>query len=262
MEKDRAMIKKADSAAMRNAIFRLEDFITSIPGNGIEESGVRHVHHFAPGVYCKEMIVPADVLITGKVHKTEHISIFLSGRMIVADGNGGSVEIQAPIVEIGRPGIKRAGYTLEEVRWLTVHATDETDIEVLEEMLLTNDPREAQAIVDREDYKLTREPPELLEQLEALPVHDSLEAGFYFAESMRHGIGVFASKGYKAGAIIGAAIQDGKLMSLSRYMNHSAEPSAEHFWKDGSAYVVARRDIEPGEEVTLNYRKTLVGVSE
>jgi hypothetical protein len=43
--------KTADSLAMRNAIFRMEDVIKSIPGNGIEENGVRHVHHFAPGIY-------------------------------------------------------------------------------------------------------------------------------------------------------------------------------------------------------------------
>lgn len=254
--------KKPDSAAMRRAIFNLEDFITSIPGNGVEENGVRHVHHFAPGIYGKEMICPADLLVTGMAHKTEHLSIFLQGRMIVADGNGGSVEIEAPMVELGKPGIKRAGYTLDEVRWITIHQTDETDIDKLEELLLTNDPVEAQAIVDQEDYKLTQEPPELLEKLKALPVHDAPSDGYYFAKSLRHGLGVFASKAYEPGAMIGVAIEDGKLMSLSRYMNHSAEPNAEHIWKDGNAHIIAKRDIAPDDEVTLNYRKTLLGVSE
>ncbi len=253
-------VKRPDSAAARNAIFRLEEFIESIPGNGIEENGVHHVHHFAPGIYGKEMICPADLFVTGMVHKTEHISIFLEGKMIVADGEGGSKEIQAPMVEIGQPGIKRAGYTLEQVRWITLHSTDETDIDKLEEMLLTNDPNEAQAIADRQDYLLTQEPPDVLERLKSLPVHDSTESGFHFSKSLRHGIGVFASKPYEAGAMIGAGILDGKLMSLSRYMNHSAEPNAEHFWKDGNAYIMARRDINEGEEVTLNYRKTLLGV--
>ena len=256
-----SVIKKADTAAMRSAIFRLEDHIKSIPGNGIEESGIEHVHHFAPGVYAKEMIVPADVYVTGAVHKTEHISIFLEGKMIVAAGDGSSKEIEAPIVELAMPGIKRAGYTVERVRWITVHATDETDIDKLEEILLTNDPVEAQAIVDREDYKLTQEPPDLLEKLKSLPVHDSDIDGIRFEPSLRHGIGVFASKSYEAGAMIGPGVQDGKLMSLSRYMNHSADPNADHIWKDGNAYIVARRDISKDDEVTLNYRKTLLGVS-
>ena len=254
------VVKKADSAAMRSAIFRMEDVVTSIPGNGVEESGIRHVHHFAPGVYAKEMIVPADVFITGKVHKTEHISIFLSGKMIVADGSGGSVEIEAPMIEIGQPGIKRAGYTLEEVRWLTVHPTDETDIDTLDEIFLTNDPAEAQAIIDREDYKLTAIPEHLIPELEQLEVHESGIEGIEIAPSMRHGDGVFATKDFESGEVIGPAFEDGKLMDLSRYMNHSVEPNTEHFWRDSNAYIKALRDIVSGDELTINYRQTLIEV--
>jgi hypothetical protein len=252
-------VKSPDSASHRAAIFRLEDYITSIPGNGIEESGIQYVHHFAPGAYAKEMIVPPDVFITGMVHKTEHISIFLEGRMTVADGNGGSVEIQAPIVEIGRPGIKRAGYTLEQVRWITVHPTDETDIDLLEDMFLTNDPQEAQAIVDREDYLLTPIEGELKEQLEKIPVHNEDIDGLEIRDSLRHGLGVFAIKKFESGSIVASAIVDEKLMCWSRYMNHSAAPNVEHQWRNGNAYIVAIRDI-CDEEVVIDYRTTLLGV--
>jgi hypothetical protein len=257
-ECDNTPVKAADSAAHRDAIFRLEDFITSIHGNGIEESGIKHIHHFAPGVYAKEMIVPADVYITGMVHKTEHISIFLEGRMIVADGAGGSVEIAAPIVEIGKPGIKRAGHTVEQVRWITVHPTDETDIDTLESLLLTNDPQEAQAIVDQQDYLLTPIVGELRKELEALEVHDDEIEGLEIRPSMRHGLGVFATKKILAGDIIAPALIDGKLMCWSRYTNHSSNPNAEPQWMDGSAYIVAIRDIY-NEEVVMDYRITLLG---
>jgi len=142
------VIKKPDSSALRSAIFRLEDAIKSIPGSGIEESGIQHIHHFAPGVYAREMIVPAGVLLTGAVHKTEHISIFMEGRMLIPDEHG-SREIQAPIVEICQPGVKRVGLALDQVRWITVHPTDETDLEVLEAELVTNDPEEARLIAER-----------------------------------------------------------------------------------------------------------------
>jgi hypothetical protein len=141
-----APIKKPDTSAMRHAIFRLEDYIKSVPGNGIEESGIQHIHHFAPGVYAREMIVPPDVLMTGAVHKTEHISIFLEGRMLIPDGQGGSKEIQGPVVEIGKPGIKRVGWTLDQVRWITIHPTEETDVELIEQQIVTNDPVEADCI--------------------------------------------------------------------------------------------------------------------
>lgn len=254
-------IKHADSSNFRDSIFRLEDYIKSIPGNGIEESGIEHVHHFGSGTYAKEMIVPADVYITGMVHKTEHISIFLEGKMIVADGNGGHKEISAPMVEVCKPGIKRAGYTIERVRWITIHATNETDLDILDKLLLTNDPKEAQAIVDREDYLLTPISNVLREKLEELEVHHEDIEGLEIRPSLRHGQGVFATKSFLSGAIIAPALVDGKLMSFSRYMNHSAEPNAEPIWKHGNAYIGLLRDV-CDEEITLDYRKTLTGVEQ
>ena len=77
---------------------------------------------------------------------------------------------------------------------------------------------------------------------------------------MRHGNGVFAKKGFKAGEVIGPAIKGGNLTNLSRYMNHSAEPNTEHFWQDGDAYISALNDILSGDELTISYRKTLIGM--
>ena len=131
---------------MRKAIFDLEDFIKSIPGNGIEESGIQHVHHFAPGIYAREMIVPKDVLMTGAVHRTEHISIFLEGKILVPDGQGGSAVIEAPFIELAQAGIKRVGWTIERVRWVTVHPTDETDVDAIEKRIVTYDREEAERI--------------------------------------------------------------------------------------------------------------------
>jgi SET domain-containing protein len=36
-------------------------------------------------------------------------------------------------------------------------------------------------------------------------------------------------------------------------MNHSCEPNAESEWDDNHVYIVARRSIKPGEEITYNY---------
>lgn len=141
-----SVIKRADSAAMRDAIFRLEDFVKSIPGSGVEESGIRYVHHFAPGVYAREMIVPDDVIMVGAVHRTEHVSIFLEGSMIVPDGSGESVEIHAPIVQVAKPGIKRVGISTSRVRWITIHLTDKTDPDEIIDEITTNDPAEAAQI--------------------------------------------------------------------------------------------------------------------
>ena len=138
-----SVIKKPDSTEMRAAIFRLEDHLKTLPQVEIE-----YVHKFTPGLYTREMRVPAGVMCTGAIHKTEHISIFLEGRMLVPDENGNSVEIVAPIVETAQPGIKRVGLALEDVRWITVHPTELTDVDAIMDEITTNDPEEAQRIID------------------------------------------------------------------------------------------------------------------
>ena len=150
------VIKNPDSAKMRQAIIELEKgikeilSINEIPGNGGEEAGITWVHRFTPGLYTREMTVPAGVMITGMIHKTEHISIMLSGKMLIPDPvNGGTMEIQAPIVEIAKPGIKRVGIAIEEVIWITVHPTELTDVDEILEQIVTNDFSEVAHLVDQ-----------------------------------------------------------------------------------------------------------------
>jgi len=140
------VVKRPDSTPVRDAIFRAEDWILEQPQADIET-----VHRFAPGVYTREMIVPANVMLTGAIHKTEHISIFLSGTMLVPDESGQTKKITAPIVELAKPGIKRLGFTLEEVRWITVHPTEMTDVEQIEAEFFTNDPAEIDALLEHND---------------------------------------------------------------------------------------------------------------
>jgi len=116
-------------------IKRLEECIL----DNFEGCEIEWIHRFAPGMYSREMIVEEDTLITGAIHKTEHISVFLEGAMIVPDGDGDSIMIEAPMVEICQPGAKRVGIALERCRWITFHPTNEQDIRKCEEMFFTNE---------------------------------------------------------------------------------------------------------------------------
>ena len=127
-------IKRADSPKVREAIFALEDVMRTMP-----QVDLPVLHHFAPGLYARELFIPQGVTLTGYIHKTEHISILLSGTLIMADGEGGSIEVTGPRIEIAKPGIKRVAFAKTNVRFMTVHATDETDVEVLHTELVTND---------------------------------------------------------------------------------------------------------------------------
>jgi hypothetical protein len=117
--------------ARHERIDRLEAEIMLLPKADIE---IRH--HFSPGLYAREMLAPAGSVITGKIHKTRHLNIVASGRLTVYNELGDLREIVAPYVYVSEPGTRRAAIIHEDVSWITVHPTDETDIEKLEALLV------------------------------------------------------------------------------------------------------------------------------
>ncbi len=253
--------KQPDSAQMRQAICRLEDDIKNLPGNGAEESGITWVHRFTPGLYTREMTVPANVAVVGMIHKTEHISIMLSGRMAVPDpANGGWMEIEAPIVEVAQPGIKRVGIAITEVVWITVHPTELTDVDEILELIVTDDFSEVQHLVDQADYKQWALEygfdDDVIEGWKQIPFDKVKLDGVEVAPSPRHGFGVFVKRLFTAGETIATAIKNDRLTMYSRYANHSNSPNAEMVHRDGDIYLVAIRDVDR-EEITVDYRNNL-----
>lgn len=114
---------------MRERVERLEEVISQAPQVELDVK-----HHFAPGVYVREMTIPAGVVATGAVHKTEHLSILSAGRCVLTTDDGVS-ELYAPWIGKSRAGIKRAIATVTECVLMTIHPTDETDVEKLVELL-------------------------------------------------------------------------------------------------------------------------------
>lgn len=254
-----AVVKRPDSKLVRDAIFRMEEYMLNHPEGGVEENGIVTKHHFAPGLYIREMIAPEGLIITGMVHKTEHISIFLEGTLRFPTEIGASKEVTAPLIQTTLPGSKRAAISVTPVRFLTVHATEETDVDKLEEMLCTNDKEEAQILADQTDFATIYIPEKLQEEFDATPVVEMELDGVEIKPSPRHGLGVFVTKPFKAGDYIAPAVIEGQLINFSRYCNHSPDPNAEVVWDEGDAFIMATRDIE-NEEVTMNYRINLLGV--
>lgn len=100
-------------------------------------------HHFAPGVYAREMSVPAGVVLTGAVHKTCHLSILSKGRVMVTSDQG-VIEMVAPCTLVASKGTKRAIHALEDSVWTTIHATNTTDLDALVEELTESTAAELQ----------------------------------------------------------------------------------------------------------------------
>jgi len=94
-------------------------------------------HYFGPGMYVKEVTMPAGSIIVGKPHKTEHLCVMLQGRMEILKDDGEVVELVAPATFVGKPGRKIARI-IETVVFQNIFATDETDVEKLEHMFVEN----------------------------------------------------------------------------------------------------------------------------
>lgn len=92
-------------------------------------------HHFAPGQYAREIVIPAGTLLTGKKHKTEHLNVVSKGDITVWTEDG-MRRIKAPFTFVSKPGTKRVGLAHEETVWITIHATSETDLVKLEAELI------------------------------------------------------------------------------------------------------------------------------
>jgi hypothetical protein len=95
-------------------------------------------HHFAPGTYGREILLPADSLVVGKIHIHGHLNIISRGLVSVAT-EFGVVTYDArerPATFASLPGTKRAVFAHEDTIWTTIHLTEETDLGKIEAQII------------------------------------------------------------------------------------------------------------------------------
>jgi hypothetical protein len=94
----------------------LEAVLASMPGISFPV-----IHTFTPGLYLRQIFMPAGSLLTSMEHKTEHPFIVISGTVDVMTAGGRETYI-GPYMGITKPGTKRVLYTHTDTVWITVHA--------------------------------------------------------------------------------------------------------------------------------------------
>lgn len=92
-------------------------------------------HHLLNGLYAREIFLPKDTLLTGKVHNFDHISILSAGEVSVMTDDG-VTRIKAPFTWISPAGTKRLIYVHEDTVWTTFHISQNTEIDALEKELV------------------------------------------------------------------------------------------------------------------------------
>jgi quercetin dioxygenase-like cupin family protein len=111
------------------------------------------VHSFTPGIYIRQMFVPAGAAITSRVHRTEHHFVLLRGKIIVRSDTEDRI-YEAPCLGITPPNTRRAAIALEDTVWMTIHANpnNELDPDVIAEEI--SDFPENPLILDRTDDRV------------------------------------------------------------------------------------------------------------
>lgn len=110
---------------------QLEDVIKAFPQVDLPLG-----HYHIPGVYVRAMMIPEGTVLTGKIHNHECISIVAKGSITV-QADDGPTRLDAGWIGVSKAGIKRAGYAHEDTIFITIHRTDQTEIEAIEDELVS-----------------------------------------------------------------------------------------------------------------------------
>lgn len=96
------------------------------------------VHRFTPGMYIREIFMPAGSLITSKIHKTEHPFTVSKGKVAVSIDGKDWEEFEAPYTGITKPGTRRILYIIEDCIWTTYHLNADNceDLDEIENKLI------------------------------------------------------------------------------------------------------------------------------
>ena len=95
-------------------------------------------HIFSKGVYVREITMPSNSIVLGAEHTTTHLNIISKGACILLDlDTGDQTDIVAPMTFESASGVRKLLYIVEECVWSTVHVTEETDVDKLEQQLTT-----------------------------------------------------------------------------------------------------------------------------
>lgn len=126
---------------MRRKISALEAAMRGQPKEAVDAflASITMSHFHADGMYCRVAFRKKGVTIIGKVHKREHFYIVAMGAVLVTNGDADPVLHKAGTVIVSKPGTKRAVVALEDSICMTVHRTDETDLDAIEAELIEPD---------------------------------------------------------------------------------------------------------------------------
>ena len=93
-------------------------------------------HHFSDGLYAKQIELPATCFAVQHKHNYDHLSILAKGKVRVLFDDDTSVVYEAPACINIIKGVNHSVYAIEDSVWFCVHATEETDLDNIDNVLI------------------------------------------------------------------------------------------------------------------------------
>lgn len=130
----------------RERIMQLETHMQSLPDSvGMHEYNEGKIkHHFATGVYGRELFIPKGHVIVSKIHRGKTLNFIAKGVIAVISEKGYHT-YTAPHVFVSDAYTKRVVISHEDTLWITAHGTNETDLDRIEDEIIAKDFSELMA---------------------------------------------------------------------------------------------------------------------
>lgn len=80
-------------------------------------------HIFHPGWYERRLVVPAGMLVVGKIHRHAHPVGVIRGHALLLS-EFGSAEVRGGYWAVSQPGVKRIVLAFEETLFVTLHRNE------------------------------------------------------------------------------------------------------------------------------------------
>ncbi len=98
--------------------------------------------HIEGGMYTREIFMPKGNLVVSMIHKQNHPSFLLKGKLSFITDTGEVKNIEAPYKIFTKTGTQRVLYIHEDSEWCCVYKTDAITFEEAEADVYTNNYRE------------------------------------------------------------------------------------------------------------------------
>lgn len=235
------------------------------------------IHRFGPSIYIRELHMSAGTMAVGKLQKFEHINILLKGKVIMFNSNGTTSTLEAPLFYVDKPG-RKVAFILEDTVWQNVYATEETDVDKLEDYFLENSDvgraheaaqfafAKLEAQNDNDDYELFLEETNLVgnKTNSTYTLVDLQDISMLrISDSPIHGKGIYTTTPIYKDELITQTHIGNNITAAWKYINHSAVPNCTLVIENDDMWLKALHNINgcmggsKGTELTIDYRETL-----